>query len=125
MGRSIQLFVQLIFRRSKNMKKEVYGRIDMTGSFILPLEEAHKIQLILAKHGELMGSIWRSNEKGGAVAYLLNCTQPAVEVVDLPAISAKELDYRQLSDWREMVGNSEGSDFLSPKDFVKLSEESK
>lgn len=105
------------------MKREVYGRIDLSGHLILPLEEAHKIQLIVAKYGEQLGSVYRGKDSGGSVNYIADCPMPAVEVAERPYISAKGLDYKQLNAWRDMVSESEGGNFLSPQDFIKLSED--
>ena len=108
--------------------REVMGTIYLSGQVMLPLEEAHKIQAILAKYAVGTNYVYRGG--GGAtggkydsVYFMERYDVPYVQVdKGEPKFDLRELTVEQQSAWIDMVRNSVGNDFLSPQDFVKLSE---
>ena len=100
--------------------KDVYGRIVLFGEFILPLEEAQKIQMIMAKYAKGVETVYRGGGEE-SVQYIQDIEMPKVLAANqIPKFSTEGLSVKHVNEWRDAVGASEGEDFLSPQDFSKL-----
>ena len=101
-------------------KKEVLGSINFGYStrVILPLEEAHKVQAILAKYALGVGSIYLNN--GPSPTYLDDYSNPSVDVLDAPQFDCRDLTQKQKSEWIASIRDAEGDTFLTPQEFVAL-----
>lgn len=102
------------------MKKEVWGRLNLSwgGNVLLPLEQAHKVQAILAQYAVGFGDAYRPNEPN--IRYMTNYSIPEVGVLPLPDCDCRELTPKQVSEWEEMVRNSEGNTFLTPQQYIAI-----
>ena len=103
--------------------REVMGTIYLSGQVMLPLEEAHKIQAILAKYAVSTNYVYRGGGNAYNVHYIDHYDVPYVQVDK----GEHTFDLRGFKDedksaWIDMVRNSTGGDFLSPEAYVKLSE---
>ena len=101
-------------------KKEVLGSINFgyCTRVMLPLEEAHKIQLILAKHAFGVGSAYRSS--GPSPSYLDEYSVPGVDVLEMPKYDCRGLTPEQKGKWIDLVRDSDGGDVLTPQEFVAI-----
>lgn len=86
----------------KKDKETIYGSIQTTyENIILPLEEAHKLQAILAK-AKRLDTLWRSNKP--EVACLMDYDVPAVLVKKvLPEQDARGVPREIYHEWREAI----------------------
>ena len=100
--------------------KEALGSINFGYStrVLLPLEEAHKIQAILAKYAVGVGSAYRAS--GPNCAYLEDYSVPAVDVLELPKYDCRDLTPEQRAKWVELVRDSDGGDVLTPQEFTAI-----
>lgn len=100
--------------------KEVLGSINFGYStrVILPIEEAHKIQAILARYATGVSSAYRPTEPN--ISYVEDYSVPSVEVLETPQFDCRGLTPKQKQAWAESVRDSEGDTFLSPQEFVAL-----
>ena len=103
-----------------NMKaKDVYGKINFYSTVLLPLEEAHKVQAILAKYGQSLDQVYRTDSP--TINFLREGTVPSVEVVrDLPVLNAHGLTDKQVRDWTTAVSTSTGDEYLTPQEFISM-----
>ena len=103
-----------------NMKaKDVYGKINFYGTVLLPLEEAHKIQAILAKYGQGLERVYRPEAED--IHYLRDCGTPSVEVVsEVPTITTYGLTGKQVREWVDAVSASTGEEYLTPQEFISM-----
>lgn len=101
-------------------KKEVYGRVNFSwaGNVILPLEQAHKVQEILARYAVGFGEAYRPDIPN--IKYLMEYTVPDVTITDLPKYDCTGLTTKQRNDWEQAVRDSADTTFLSPQEFVAL-----
>lgn len=104
-------------------KKQVYGRLNLSwsGNTVLPLEQAHKVQAILAQYAVGFGEAYRPDVPN--VQYLVDYSPPDVSITVLPVVDARGLTHNQRQAWEQSVRDSEGDTFLSPQEFVALSGE--
>lgn len=102
------------------MKKEVYGRLSLSwgGNVVLPLEQAHKVQAILAQYGVGIGEAYRSGDPN--IKYIMSYTVPDVTVASFPEYDCTGMTPKQISEWEETVRHAEGDTFLSPQQFVAI-----
>lgn len=100
--------------------KDVYARVNFSwaGNVILPLEQAHKVQEILAKHAIGFGEAYRSDIPN--VKYTMEYTVPDVSITELPKFDCTGLTNAQRSDWEQAVRDSADESFLTPQEFVAL-----
>lgn len=101
--------------------KEVYGyvKLDYNSGWILPLEEAHKVQAILAKHAIKVETAWRKGSAGN-IAFVQDIDVPDVKVKAMPEYDARGLTAKQIIDWREAIQDAEGDAVIQPKDFIAI-----
>jgi len=101
-------------------KKEVLGSINFGYStrVILPIEEAHKIQAILARYATGVSSAYRPTEPN--ISYVEEYSVPSVDVLETPQFDCRGLTPKQKQSWAESVRDAEGDTFLSPQEFVAL-----
>ena len=104
------------------MAKEVYGLINFYGDMLLPLDEAHKIQAIMAKYAKGHETIYRSGGED-SIYYIKEMEVPHVRVSAMPKYSTEGLNYNQRGEWVQAIRESKGDDFLSPQAFVNLIKE--
>lgn len=102
------------------MKKEIYGRLSLSwgGNVILPLEEAHKIQAILARYGVGFGEAYRSNNPN--ITYITDYKAPDVTIVRFPEHDCTGMTPKQVSEWEEIVRTSEDGTFLPPQQYAAM-----
>lgn len=102
------------------MKKEVYGRLNLSwsGNVMLPLEQAHKVQAILAQYGIGFGEAYRSDIPN--VKYRMDYKVSDVCIAELPKYDCTGMTDRQRNDWEQMVRDSADESFLSPQEFMAL-----
>lgn len=102
------------------MKKEVYGRVNLSwcGNALLPLEQAHKVQAILAQYAVGYGDAYRPNDTN--IKYITNYNVPDVVVTPLPEYDCSAFTPKQIAEWEEAVRNSEGDTYLTPQQFVAM-----
>lgn len=104
------------------MKKELYGRLNIGwgGNILLPLEEAHKIQSILAKHAHGFGAVYNPNNR--SLTYVTDYTVPDVSAIEFPKYDACGLTAAQIQLWSDAVSNDngDGTDVISPRDFIAI-----
>lgn len=102
-------------------KKEVYGFISLNYSegWLLPLEEAHKVQAILAKHAIKVEGAWRKGSAGN-VGYMRDTEVPDVKVKSMPEYDARGLTNKQIQEWREAIQDAEGEVVIQPKEFIAI-----
>ena len=100
--------------------KDVYARVNFSwaGNVILPIEEAHKIQAILARHAIGFGEAYRSDIPN--VRYRMEYSVPDVSVTELPKYDCTGLTSTQRNDWEQSIRDSADESFLSPQEFVAL-----
>ena len=101
-------------------KKEALGSINFgyCTRVILPLEEAHKIQAILAKYAQGVGTAYCP--AGPSIAYLDGYSVPGVDVLEMPKYDCRGLTPEQKGKWVDMVRESDGGDVLTPQEFVAI-----
>lgn len=102
------------------MKKEVYGKISLSwaGNVILPLEQAHKVQAILAQYGVGIGEAYRPDAPN--IKYIMEYKTPDVNVIPFPEYDCTGMTPKQTSEWEETVRDSTDGTFLSPQQFVAM-----
>lgn len=102
------------------MKKEVYGRLSLSwgGNVLLPLEQAHKLQAILAQYGVGIGDAYRPDLPN--VKYTLDYKVPDVTVTSFPEYDCTGMTPKQIAEWEETVRHSEGDTFLPPQQFIAI-----
>lgn len=100
--------------------KEVYGKISLSwsGNVLLPLEQAHKVQQILAQYGVGFGEAYRSDIPN--IRYIMEYKVPDVTVSALPTYDCTALTDDQRRDWEESVRTSADESFFTPQEFVAL-----
>ncbi len=89
---------------------------------MLPLEEAHKIQAILARHAVKYETVWCNPQ---SIHYLCDYDTPEVVVVARPPdFDARGLTPTQVRDWSQMLStlSEDGTptEIMDPHTFVKL-----
>lgn len=101
-------------------KKEIYGRLCLSwgGNVILPLEQAHKVQAILAQYGVGFGEAYRPDAPN--IKYLMDYKVPDVVVTEQPSQDCTGLTSQQISDWENSVRHAEGDTFLTPQEFIAI-----
>lgn len=105
--------------------KEVYGRLNLSwaGNVILPLEQAHKVQALLAQYGIGLGEAYRPDIPN--VQYCMVYKVSDVCIMELPKYDCTGMTDRQRNDWEQMVRDSADETFLSPQEFVALRSDNK
>ena len=100
--------------------KDALGSINFgySSRVILPLEEAHKIQAILAKYAQGVGSAYRST--GPSPTYLDEYAVPAVDILEMPKYDCRGLTPEQKGKWTDLVRDSDGGDVLTPQEFLAI-----
>ena len=103
--------------------KEVYGyvKLDYNSGWILPLEEAHKVQAILARHGIKLEEAWRKGPYPN-IKYIKDLEIPEVSVIPLPECDARGLDNKQIQKWQESFREVEDENIvvIKPQDFATI-----
>ena len=101
-------------------KREMYGSINFgyATRVLLPLEEAHKIQAILAKHATGVSMAYRS--KGVSPAYYDDYAIPSVDVMEPPRFDCRGMTQNQKLIWADTIKNSEGDNILTPQECIAL-----
>lgn len=102
------------------MSKIVYGKLNLSWgpNVLLPLEEAHKVQAILAKHARGYSEGYRA--AAANISYLEDYKVPAVDVVGEPQHDCTGLSHQQKSDWLEMIRESIEPQVMDPVMFTKI-----
>lgn len=103
------------------MSKNVLGYIEFgwEAKFILPLEEAQKIQSILARHAVSVGTAHDKNYS--RIEYMVDCDVPAVLVrKELPVMDARGLTKAQIRRWSETIQKGETTEVIDPKTFTAI-----
>ena len=104
-------------------KKEVYGlvKVSYDTGWLLPIEEAHKVQAILARHGVKLEEAWRKGQYPN-VKFIRDLEVPDVSVATLPEHDARGLTNQQISKWQESFREAEDEHLvvMNPKDFAAL-----
>lgn len=100
--------------------KDVYCKLNLSWSsnVMLPIEQAHKLQAILAQYGVGFGEAYRPDIPN--VKYVMAYTVPDVTVVDYPQYDCRGMTDKQRRDWEESVRDSADESFLTPQEFVAL-----
>lgn len=102
--------------------RDVYGLLSLGyTNVILPLEQAHKVQEILAKYAKGSDAAYRAESAN--VKYIMEYNAPDVAVIDLPKYDCTGMTPQQRLDWAQSVRDSEGDNFLSPQEFIALRSE--
>ncbi len=88
---------------------------------MLPIEEAHRIQAILARHAVKYDTIWNSDR---SIHYLQDYEVPEVMVVARPPdFDAQGLDAKIVRDWSNAISKSSDDKdavIMDPHTFAKL-----
>lgn len=82
------------------MKREVYGMFSVYGSYVLPLEVAHKVQSLLAEHGFRHDYI---HNDGRVVNTKRDIDVPEVRVVKGHLVDATMLTDSEYEGWMANV----------------------
>ena len=100
--------------------KDVYGRVNFSwaGNVILPIEEAHKVQAILARYAIGFSEAYRSDMPN--VKYMVDYSVPDVSITELPKYDCTGMTNAQRNDWEQSVRDSADESFLSPQEFLAL-----
>ena len=100
--------------------KEVYGRLNLSwsGNTVLPLEQAHKVQEILAKYAVGLGEAYRPDSPN--IPYIVEYSPPDVSITVMPVLDARGMTYGQRQEWEQSVREAEGDTFLTPQEFLAL-----
>ena len=100
------------------MKKEVFGTFSMYASYVLPLEVAQKIQLLLAEHGHQYTHIYTES---GHVSVKRGIDAPEVRVLKGELIDASMLTADEFGAWEQNVKDSRAinkdCEVISPAQF--------
>lgn len=101
-------------------KKDVYARVNFSwaGNVILPIEEAHKVQAILARHAIGFSEAYRPDRPN--VQYMVEYSVPDVSITTLPKYDCTGMTSTQRTDWEQAVRDAEDNTFLSPQEYVAL-----
>jgi hypothetical protein len=99
-------------------KRDVYGMFNVYGSYVLPLEVAHKVQLLIAEHGFRHDYI---HNEGARIEVKRNVDAPEVRVVKGPMLDATMLSDSEFDDWQRQVKDARTIDkeceILAPVQF--------
>lgn len=112
-----------LFSETDMSKKDVMAVIGLgySSKVMLPIEEAHKIQAILARHAVKYESIWCNPR---SIHYLCDYEVPEVIVISRPPdFDAQGLDAKDVRDWAQAIGSSmeaETTEVMDPHTFTKL-----
>jgi hypothetical protein len=104
-------------------KKDVMAVISLgySSKVMLPIEEAHRIQAILARHAVKYDTIWNSDR---SIHYLQDYEVPEVMVVARPPdFDAQGLDAKVVRDWANAISKSSDDKdavIMDPHTFAKL-----
>lgn len=104
-------------------KKDVMAVLNMnyTTKIMLPIEEAHKVQAILARHAVKYNSLWRNPR---SIHYLTDYEVPEVSVLSRPAdFDAQGLDSSVIREWESAINSAEdGAEItvIDPQVFAQL-----
>lgn len=105
-------------------KKEVMAVINMNYSankIMLPIEEAHKIQAILARHGVRYDTIWRQPT---SIHYVQDLEVPEVSVIPNRIVwNACGLDTNVVREWASAISNVDDGEqvtVIDPQVFAQL-----
>ena len=101
-------------------KKEVYGSINFGYGtrVLLPLEEAHKIQAILAKYATGISTAYRA--QGPSPAYIEDYEAPSVDVLEQPRLDCRGMTHQQKLAWANAIKDSTDDSYLTPQEYVAL-----
>ena len=102
--------------------KEVMAVIGLgySSKVMLPIEEAHKIQAILARHAVKYESIWCNPR---SIHYLCDYEVPEVVVVARPPdFDAQGLDAKVVREWVQALGTEDidKKEVMDPQMFAQL-----
>lgn len=104
-------------------KKEVYGlvKVSYDTGWLLPIEEAHKVQAILARHGIKLEEAWRKGPHPN-VKFIADLEVPDVSVAKLPEYDVRGLTNKQINKWQESFRDVEDENLvvMNPKDFAAI-----
>lgn len=107
-------------------KKDVMAVVNLgySNKVMLPIDEAHKIQAILARHAIRYDTIWRSSR---SIHYITDFEVPEVVVVNRPAdYDARGIDPVKVRDWVTSITTHDGgvnAEIMDPHVFAKLTTE--
>lgn len=104
------------------MNKKIMGKISFGYSdLVMPLEVAHKIQALLAEHGQRIEMQYPANHRAGTISALREYEVGNVEVVKDIYFDARGVDNETYTAWASAIRDrEEGDTVLSPQDFAKI-----
>ena len=82
------------------MKREVFGVIQMYTSVVVPLDVAHKIQMLMAEHGYQLDMVYT---EGKRIELKRELGVPEVRVLQGALLDATTLTEDELTAWKENV----------------------
>ena len=86
-------------------------------TFVMPLEVAHKVQVLLAEHAFASDTVYRGSE--GSIYFVKPTDVPTVVIRSMEAvIDTRMLTEEQRTKWIEAVRGSKGNEFMQPEDFA-------
>lgn len=103
------------------MSSKLYGSITFNyDTVVLPLEDAHKIQVLLAQ-AQKIDTIWRSGR--GNIDVVRDYTPPAVSIQTVfPVQDARGIPSKVFDQWKDSVTDSSaGEEYMGIKEFYELS----
>ena len=108
---------------------KAYGKLEFSysGALLLPLDAAHKVQMLIAENGILLESIWTS---AASINFVADYDVPAVQALRyFPVHDARGLDKEIVREWtssvRDGLASGSANSVISPQAFAKLSGDKK
>jgi hypothetical protein len=104
--------------------QQVMAKINLSGTAMLPIRIAHKIQALLAEHAIGYDYAYRTGNRPN-VEYMTTYNAPTVEVIkkNLKLYDATMLTPNQVYKWAAAIREGEGDAVMEPADFAALTGE--
>ena len=103
------------------MKKQLYGQITLGyNDYILPLEQAHKLQALIAEHAVVVDSTYTT--QFGRVSYVRSMQIGVVGVVEYPMWDIRGMSDELRDAWLTAIRADDAQSIIDPQHFKTLSE---
>ena len=102
-------------------KKTIYATITIGwAQLLLPIEQAHKLQLLIAEHALLVDSTYTPKFKD--VTYIKDSEIPPVSVTRLPIYDTRGMSEEHRDAWLTAIRLADAETIIDPRAFSLLSE---
>jgi len=103
------------------MKKQLYGQITLGyADYVLPLEQAHKLQALLAEHAVTIDATY--TPRFDRVFYVKDLQLGVVGVVEYPPFDTRGMSDSQKAEWLSAIRAEDAQSIIDPQHFKTLSE---